>query len=272
MTLSQEGLFGDRRFMVTRGDGTYLTQRELPRLATLDARTTKDVLHLSFPTRSFNVSVRTRGDEIMATLFGDKISLVDQGSAVGAWLDEALSGGGGGSSDGGGGGGPLAQVQRALFNTPAYRLLRAPDAGAAMPPLRSGAGLSDLASILLICEESLAELNRRRALDGKYTVPMGRFRPNLVVSGCGLPHAEDKWVRVRIGRDAEFRVTGPCPRCTVPDVSQQSGVRDAAGDGPMGTLKGYRSRVGAGVLFGVYLTPLNPGARVRVGDAVMVLR
>ena len=67
---------------------------------------------------------------------------------------------------------------------------------------------------------------------------------------------------------AEFRVVGPCPRCTVPDVGQTSGVRDMAGSGPMSTLRGYRARAGKGVLFGIYLAPLNPGARVRVGDVV----
>ena len=99
---------------------------------------------------------------------------------------------------------------------------------------------------------------------------MSRFRPNLVLSGCGRPHAEDAWTFVRIGADADFTVNGPCPRCTVPDVGQQSGVRDTPGSGPMSTLKGYRSRAGAGVLFGIYLTPVKLGARIRAGDMVEV--
>ena len=98
---------------------------------------------------------------------------------------------------------------------------------------------------------------------------MKRFRPNLVVSGCPRAHAEDAWRSVRVG-GATLRVTHPCPRCTVPDVAQQSGERDRAEAGPMRTLREYRSRPGAGVLFGVYLSPAEVGATMRVGDEVQV--
>ena len=94
--------------------------------------------------------------------------------------------------------------------------------------------------------------------------------PNLVVSGCPHPHAEDTWQTVTIG-GTTLRVTGPCPRCTVPDVAQQSGTVDTREIGPMRTLRGYRSRAGVGVAFGVYLRPETPGASVRVGDAVTVV-
>ena len=96
-----------------------------------------------------------------------------------------------------------------------------------------------------------------------------RFRPNLVVGGCGEAHAEDRWRSLALG-EARFRVLGPCPRCTVPDVEQKSGRRDPAGDGPMAMLGEYRIRPGLGVVFGVYLEPLNPGAIVRVGDKAVV--
>ena len=150
-----------------------------------------------------------------------------------------------------------------LLNQPSFRLVHAPDA------VRS-AGLADLSPVHLICEESLAALNGRRAAAALPPVPIDRFRPNLVLRGCGAAHAEDGWRSVSIG-DARFRVDGPCPRCTVPDVSQQTGKRDEpAASGPMHTLRGYRSRAAAGVLFGIYLTPLTIGARVRVGDPVVV--
>ena len=276
VSITPEGLEGDRRFMVARADGSYLTQREIPQLATLEARMIADrsrsrdarQLELKFPTRSINITVRTEGAPFAATLFGDRVSLIDQGPEVAAWLSAYLP-----VTEG-----PFSQLQRAVFGAP-YRLLHAPDATTARsprirrppPPLRGGAGLSDLAPLLLICEESLQELNARRALEGRDTVPMSRFRPNIVLSGCGKPHAEDSWTRLTIGSSAEFRITGPCPRCTVPEVGQQSGVRDAPGSGPMSTLRGYRSRAGAGVIFGVYLTPLNPaGARIRVGEQALV--
>lgn len=265
--VTPEGLEGDRRFLVTTGDGRYRTQREVPALATLDARVEGNVLSLRAGPRALNVTIRRSGNLAPASLFGTPLKLTDQGPEVGAWIGEWLTGVGSGD------GNPLAKLQQSLFGPP-YRLLRAPDpVPSSTPPLRGGAGLADLSPLLLVCEETLAELNARRAAEGKAPTSMARFRPNLVLRGCGKPHAEDMWIgrTLTIGAGANFRVTSACPRCGVPDVSQTSGVRDAAAKGPMGTLKSYRSRAGQGVLFGIYVAPVGtPAARVRVGDTVNV--
>ena len=115
----------------------------------------------------------------------------------------------------------------------------------------------------------LPRARRRRAAEGKPPVPIDRFRPNLVVTGCEGPHVEDTWRSVSIG-GATLQVTHPCPRCTVPDVAQQTGRVDLPELGPMRSLRDYRGRARAGVLFGVYLRVVTPGADVRVGDAVRV--
>ena len=49
-------------------------------------------------------------------------------------------------------------------------------------------------------------------------VPMNRFRPNLVVSGCDR-FAEDGWRRIHIG-EVEFDVAKPCSRCAIPSIDQ----------------------------------------------------
>ena len=269
--VTAEGLEGDRRFLVTAADGRYQTQRELPALATVEARVLGDSLQLRHATssdaRPINVTIRRAASpSASANLFGTPLKLTDQGPEAASWLSEAVVGGGTPTN-------PLAKLQGALFGPP-LKLLRAPDPVPGSPtPLRGGAGLADLSPLLLVCEESLAALNARRVAEGgKPPATMDRFRPNLVLRGCGPAHAEDAWSRIRIG-SAEFRVTGPCPRCGVPDVAQSTGVRDAAAVGPMATLKAYRARPGAGVLFGIYVTPIlggggAPGTRVRVGDEV----
>jgi uncharacterized protein len=63
--------------------------------------------------------------------------------------------------------------------------------------------------VLLGSLGSLADLNARLAVP----IPIGRFRPNIVVSGAA-PWAEDCWRRIRIG-DVLFRVVKPCDRCIV---------------------------------------------------------
>uniref|UniRef100_A0A7S1BCQ4 MOSC domain-containing protein n=1 Tax=Corethron hystrix TaxID=216773 RepID=A0A7S1BCQ4_9STRA len=251
--------------MVTRYDGSYLTQREIPKLATLEAKTDKadgETLQLRAGASSIAVPVLRRSLPTDATLFGTSLALVDQCEEVGRWLATAL----GPPPPVVGGANILSALQRALQRTPSYRLLHAPE-NATPEPLRGGAGLSDLAPLLLLSEESLEALNARRGSEGLSPVPMGRFRPNLVVKNCPEAHSEDGWSSVTIG-EAKFRVVGPCPRCTVPDVEQSSGRRDTASEGPMATLKSYRVKRRQGVLFGVYLAPLNPGVVVRVGDVV----
>ena len=264
--LTPEGVAGDRRFLVANTmTNTALTQRDVPRISTLEARVEGDTLSLRAGPRHTNVTIQRAGMATRTTLFGESIPLLDQGRDVGQWLAKALDASGGGTEDGDG---PLGAALSALSGAlrPRYRLLRAID-DEPTGSLRRGAGLSDLAPLLLICEESLALLNSRRAGAGLPPVPMDRFRPNLVVSGCPRPHVEDSWRHVRIGATT-LKVSGPCPRCTVPDVAQHSGERDSAAMGPMRGLREYRTRAGVGVAFGIYLSPTEPGATIRVGDAV----
>ena len=107
---------------------------------------------------------------------------------------------------------------------------------------------------------SLEDLNSR--LDRP--VPMNRFRPNLVIDGCG-PYEEDGWKRIRIG-EVEIELVKPCSRCTIPTVDQETGI---AGTEPLRTLAGYRSRE-EGVYFGMNAIPRSTG-RVTIGDPVAVL-
>ena len=118
---------------------------------------------------------------------------------------------------------------------------------------------ADAFPLLLISEASLEDLNRRL----ESPVPMNRFRPNLVVRGCG-PYAEDGWEEVRAG-GASFRVAEPCARCAITTVDRGSGER---GKEPLRTLATYRKADGE-VLFGRYLIHASNGT-VRVGDPVEV--
>ncbi|KAJ1621460.1 hypothetical protein T492DRAFT_1070063 [Pavlovales sp. CCMP2436] len=102
---------------------------------------------------------------------------------------------------------------------------------------------------------------------------MARFRPNIVVDNfnCGGPFAEDRWrFPLRIG-DALFASGVPYPRCTVPDVCQDSGGVSDLRASPMRTLHAVRNSP-AGINFGMYLYPAAGGvgdrATVRIGDVV----
>ncbi len=112
----------------------------------------------------------------------------------------------------------------------------------------------------LTTEESLREANR--ILPHKTT--MLRYRPNLVVAG-GVPWEEDEWRLLEIG-GIRVRLVKPCARCSVITVDPGTGVR---GREPLRSLKGFREAEGK-VYFGQNAVFEGTG-RLRVGENVHVL-
>lgn len=118
---------------------------------------------------------------------------------------------------------------------------------------------ADSLQLLVISEESLAELNRRL----ENPVPMNRFRPNVVVKGVDEPHGEDSWQQVKVG-DVTFKAPKLCVRCVVTTVDQATGEKSPE---PLATLAKYR-RGEKGILFGQHLVPEGLGG-IHVGDEVL---
>lgn len=132
---------------------------------------------------------------------------------------------------------------------------------------------ADCSPILIASEASLELLNSK--VDD--ALPMERFRPNIVVSGC-LPHSEDNWGTVRVGEEVILRGLKPCGRCKMTTVEPEEGR--FTGEEPLKTLREYRlhetvfncprdPRFGQCPLFGYNLCVLRSGI-VRVGDILFV--
>lgn len=212
------GLVGDRRFMVVDDDGLFLTQRTLPRMAL--AATALDPAHLV-------VSADGHGElrvplveefavQRTVTIWKSEGLLAENcGPAATAWFTEFL-----------GVKAHLVRVGRG-FHRPVLKPGRArPD---------DLTGFADLFPFLVLGEASVADLNSRLATVGENAVPIGRFRTNLLVSGCP-PYAEDTWEAFRIGA-VNFRIGGPCARCVITTTDQLTGAR---GKEPLRTLATYR--------------------------------
>jgi uncharacterized protein YcbX len=88
---------------------------------------------------------------------------------------------------------------------------------------------------------------------------MDRFRPNLVVEGCG-PFAEDAWGAFAIG-GVVFQRVKPCTRCAVVTVDQATGIQ---GKEPLATLARFRAQ-GSKVMFGQNLIHRGHGV-IQRGD------
>lgn len=120
-------------------------------------------------------------------------------------------------------------------------------------------GFADGYPFLLISQASLDDLSARLA-----PLPMNRFRPNIVVSGCDA-FAEDDWREIRIG-GIIFNIVKPCARRAIPTIDQDTAI---AGPEPLRTLAAYRT-FGQKVLFGQNLVAANTGT-LRVGDEVEII-
>jgi uncharacterized protein YcbX len=235
------GFEWDRRWMVVGEDGRFLSQREHPRMALVRTRLAEGRLVLGAP-HLFDLEVPLDpepGPAVRATVWRDECDAIDEGKAAADWFTDHL--------------GVSARLVR-LASDDARPL------GTTTAQPGDRVSFADSYPFLLLSQGSLEKLNRRLSLP----VPMDRFRPNIVVSGC-QPHAEDTWRTVRMG-DVDFRVVKPCARCVVTTTNQQTGER---GPEPLQTLATYRLQDGE-VHFGQNLVHSGAGT-VTVGDSLVIL-
>jgi len=237
------GLAGDRRWLVVDAQNRFLTQRELPHMATVAARNEPGGLALTAPDRPplFVPMPPPDAAPRQVTIWRDTVEAVPAGPEAESWLTDAL-------------GVPCSLVYQA---NPASR----PVAPAYAAP-GDVVSFADGFPLLVTTTASLADLNARLSTP----LPMLRFRPNLVIEGA-RPWAEDHWHRIRIGT-ASFRAPKPCDRCSIPSIDQETGHRPDPEE-PLRTLKKFRRDNTGRVLFGMNLVPETFGT-VRVGDEVKV--
>ena len=64
-------------------------------------------------------------------------------------------------------------------------------------------------------------------LNGRMEEPMSiiRFRPNIVVKG-GRAFEEDQWAEVEMGQAGKFWLLSRSPRCQLPNVDVELGVKN----------------------------------------------
>lgn len=241
-TVEARGLSGDRRFMLVDERGRFLSQREEPRLATLEATFEGDALVLSAEGRApLEVSKAPEGPEISVSIWDDTCTAVDVGDDAARWLEDVL--------------GRAAR----LVHMP-DRSVRPVDEAYAKSPGEM-VSFADGYPILVCHTASLAMLDARLAERGEPPTSMDRFRANIVVEG-GAPFEEDDWDRIEVGT-VTLRVTKPCGRCVVITTDQETGERSPE---PLRTLATIRTRDGE-ALFGVNAVPETLGV-IRVGDPV----
>jgi hypothetical protein len=244
LALEARGPLWDRRWMVVDGNGLFITQRELPRLALVQPNVEADMLRLSAPGRNdICLSLHgARGTIQRVVVWRDTCDAWDEGDEVANWLSDYLN----------------VDVRLVRMADGFQRMV---DPNYARTPAHTG--FSDGFPVLIAAEASLAELNRRLTEHGKAPVPMSRFRPNVVVAGCEA-FAEDSWKTVQIGA-VTLDVVKPCARCATTTVDQTSGTIPDSTE-PLATLNTFRKQAGK-VMFAQNAIHRAPGV-LSVGDGV----
>ncbi len=254
--LTDRGIAYDREWMLVGSNNQFLSQRTHPELALVRADVADDSLKVHVPDMH-ELAIPLNGpqlptqEEVPVTVFKKPGSGMDQGAEAADYFSDYL--------------------QR-----PA-RLLRVKQPRAIKPECRI-AGVSERISfvdgfpILLTSQSSLSELNAHL----REPIPIDRFRPNIVVTGEGLPaYDEDYWRQLRIGQLQAY-VVRACARCPVPNVDQKIGVlpkERLVTEALRKSRRGVDSVDGSkSEFFGQNLTHVfEEGITIRIGDSVSVL-
>lgn len=237
------GLERDRELMVVDPAGTFITQRQVPRLVLVRTALEPEAVILTAPDLPpLRLPLAGRSDpRVPVVVWRDTVLAEPVGDAADAWMTRAI--------------GTDARLVR--FPHDAHRQVDLTFAGPG-----DQVGFADGFSLLLASEPSLDALNARLA----QPLGMHRFRPNLVVRGCE-PFAEDTWRRIRIGA-IDLEIVKPCARCPVTTVDE---TRASYGVEPLRTLATFRRIAGGGAVYFAQNAIHRGQGSIAVGDEVTVL-
>jgi uncharacterized protein len=244
LTLGPRGPLNDREWMLVDSNHQFLSQRTIPRMATLTARLTPEALRLSDEAgNACDVLRASEGRSLNVTIWRDTVAAVDCGDAVATWLEERLDH-------------PcrLVHLPDSTIRSLNSKFSPRPDAHT---------GFADGYPVLLTNASSLDALNRELP----NALGMERFRPNVVVTGAPK-WAEDEWRVVQMGA-ATFDLVKPCARCAIIAIDQRTGEKP---DGltPLTVLAASRTLPPFGAIFGQNAVH-REAVTIRLGDALTVL-
>lgn len=241
MTITHEGPLGDRQWMLVDENGKFISQRTLPKLATVEVFYEDSALTVGFQKMFFKISTRNSFQrKVKVQVWNDSFEAALEPDLYSQALSQYLG------------------VNCRLVRYAPYSQRRVMSHEMDWKP---EVRFADGRPLLLINRQSLEDLNGR--LDEP--VSADRFRGNVIISGAA-PYEEDKWKRIRMG-DVVFSQPKPCARCSLITIDQATGI--PAGPEPLKTLTGYR-RDGKDVTFGSLWIPENTGL-IKKGDSLEIL-
>ncbi|RFU47694.1 MOSC domain-containing protein [Paraburkholderia sp. DHOC27] len=264
------GLEYDRNWMVTNPAGRMLTQRSHARLALVEVALDEHDLILSAPGMAalrtpLAIESTASMQNVTVSIWDDTVQAFDTGPEAAGWFSSFL--------------GEAARLVR--FDPSVPRPADARWTGG----IAATAQFSDGFPLLVIGESSLDDLNTRLTGKGAPSIPMNRFRPNLVIGGLDA-YEEDYVEQVTIQawdgieaaratsgeRAVQLNLIKPCARCPIPTIDQATGAPHADWPNePLDTMATYRgnARLDGALTFGQNaIVAAGEGAVLALGQTV----
>ncbi len=181
-------------------------------------------------------------------VWDDNLLAIDEGDSTAAWFSAVL--------------GVACRLVR--FHPSATRVANNQWTGNKDVPTH----FSDGYPLLLISEASLDDLNQKLTSRGLASVPMNRFRPNIVIDGIEAFEEDyaNSFTKGELDQAICLRPIKPCPRCPMPAVDQ---LTAQVGDNPVDMLQTYRSNamMDGAVTFGMNVkVSEGSGQTLKLGD------
>ncbi len=250
--LKRRGLQYDRRWMLIKPNGQFISQRDYPILSRIQVAIIEDQLHFDYlDDTGYSLQINAypieKGPLLRTEVWGNEAKALPISQAANKWFSQLIE----------------SECQLVYMPDSSKRLVN-----------QKYAGEDDIVSfadgypILAIGTSSLEDLNKRL----ETAIEMERFRPNLVVSGEEA-FGEDRWNHFKINQ-LNFRGIKPCARCIMTTVDSDKGVK--AGAEPVKTLASYR-KVNNNVYFGMNLIWSHQLDKeieapvIKVGDSIEII-
>lgn len=259
--LTPFGLKWDRFWMVVNDDGLFMSQRNLPQMATIKTEITQTDLVLSHEEYgAIKVPLVYRQENNSQNSLSGKVwqsecQLLDEGPEVSQWLTRVIG----------------------KFREQSLRLVRLdPTTVREVSTNHTDEEqhftyFADGYPYLVTTTESLTALNQKLLQQGEHAVPMSRFRANIVVSGV-TPFIEHQTPFLQLTNDHRLHLCKPCERCKMTSIDQESGHSESPKQ-PIKTLLAMDHVQQKGAYFGhnavlQNLTASNDNGHIAVGDHV----
>jgi uncharacterized protein len=243
--LTDRGFQYDRRWMLVDVNNEFLTQREHPKMALLQASVIANGIQVVQKNNSASTIIipfQPSTDETMTVkIWDDFCEATRVADEADQWFSDTL------------------QVKCKLVHM-ADNSLRKVDERYAVHE-KDVTSFADAYPVLIIGKESLEDLNNRLP----QPLPMNRFRPNIVLEGSE-PYEEDVMEQFTINGVNFFGVK-LCDRCVMTTINQDTAGKNKE---PLKTLARYRMRDN-NIYFGQNVLYEGTGT-IKTGDKIEIVK